>query len=573
MVSKLLKIALAHKLISATVAVSISLGGYFAGSAFFGGEGETRYILAAVRLETVSRTIVGSGQIVAGNQVDLKSKVSGEALYVRDIKNSQVWPGTIVVQLDNRDAERAVRDAEASLESAKLALERLKGSADLAVPKNQLQAEEDLKKAYDDGFNNVANVFLELPGVMSGLETILYGRNSSFGGGNQDNLDYYAGAILSFGEDEALVFKKAAAAKYQAARKSYDKNFTEYKSASRFWPEAAIESLIEATYETTKLVAESVKSANNLIQFYEDQLIKYDGVPAPIADTYLANLTSHTATTNKHLLNLLSVKNTIQNSRDAIANAGLDIRVQELAVRQKENALLDAQEKLADYYIRAPFTGMLAKINIKRLDSVGNGAAVATLINHQKEAEISLNEVDAALIKLGQKAKITFDAVEGLALDGVVSEMDILGTVSQGVVTYNISVTFETDDVRVKPGMSVSAAIVIEEKQNVLAVPNSAVKSRGNLRYVETSDAATSAGRNLAGIALEVPPREQIVTVGLSDDAFTEIVSGLSAGERVVVRTVVPASAKAPTSAPSIFGSPAGGNRAASGGGGVRFAR
>lgn len=70
----------------------------------------------------------------------------------------------------------------------------------------------------------------------------------------------------------ALRFKDDVYVKYRAAREAYDKNFTDYKSASRFSDQKTIEQLISQTYDTTKLIAEAVKSTNNLIQFYQDKL-------------------------------------------------------------------------------------------------------------------------------------------------------------------------------------------------------------------------------------------------------------------------------------------------------------
>ena len=63
-------------------------------------------------------------------------------------------------------------------------------------------------------------------------------------------------------------------------------------------------------------------------------------------------------------------------------------------------------------------------------------------------------------------------------MSGVVTEIDPIGAISQGVVTYDIKINFDVVDERVKPSMSVSAAIITDTKQNVLVVPNSAVKSK-----------------------------------------------------------------------------------------------
>jgi HlyD family secretion protein len=99
-----------------------------------------------------------------------------------------------------------------------------------------------------------------------------------------------------------------------------------------------------------------------------------------------------------------------------------------------------------------------------------------------------------------------------------------VGTVSQGVVTYTVKIGFDTQDDRVKTAMSVSAAIITDIKQDVLLVPNAAVKKSNNEQYVEILE------NNI--------PRYQAVEVGLSNDTMTEITSGLKEGDKVITQTI-----------------------------------
>ncbi len=223
-----------------------------------------------------------------------------------------------------------------------------------------------------------------------------------------------------------------------------------------------------------------------------------------------------------------------------------------LILKQKENALLDAKEKLADYSIRAPFDGIVSKVDIKKGDSASTGTAAATMITDQQIAQVSLNEVDAAKVKVGQKATLTFDAVDGLSITGEVFEVDTIGTVSQGVVSYNIKIGFDTQDARVKAGMSVSAAIIIDIKTDVLAVPNSAVKSQNNQNYVEIlnlSDQTTVAGASQ--VEAKTAPKQQAIEIGLANDTSTEIISGLKQGDNVVTQTISPTTTTSASSASS----------------------
>ena len=182
---KIIKKILERKILSGGIALLLAIGGYLGYGAIFNKDGVAQYALAQVQKGTLVVSIAGSGQVSVSNQVDIKPKVSGDVVYV-GVKNGQeVKAGTLIVQLDAGDAQKAVRDAEANLESAKLSLEKLKKPSDtlsllqaensLAQAKESKQkAEDDLKKAYEDGFNTISNAFLELPEVMTGLDNIFF---------------------------------------------------------------------------------------------------------------------------------------------------------------------------------------------------------------------------------------------------------------------------------------------------------------------------------------------------------------------------------------------------------------
>lgn len=528
---------------------------------------QTTYTLAKVTRGSLIKTVSGSGQVSASNQLDISPKASGEIIKLNIVKGQEVKNGDILAQLDAADIYKSLRDAEANLASAKLAMQKLQQPTDqlsllqaqnylTAAQESKQQAEDNLAKAYEDGFNNVANAFLDLPGVMSGLRDILFGNDINV---NQDNIDYYLDNTKYY-DESAKQYHDDADNTYQQARSLYDANFNTYKSLSRFSDTATIESLIEQTYNTTKNIAEAVKSANNLIQFYQDKLIERNIEPSPIAITHLNSLDGYTGTTNSHLLSLLGATNSLQTDKNSIISvqrsidekqeslaklkAGtdvLDLRSQELAVQQKQNAWADLREKLADYTIRAPFDGVIADVGAKKGDTASTATVLATLITKQSIAEISLNEVDAAQVQVGQKVTLTFDAVESLSISGLVAELDTLGTVSQGVVTYNVKLAFDTQDERVKPGMTVSASIITTFKPDVLLVDNVALKSTGDSYYVEMPNEiiAEDLLNSSSSVLLKNSLRQQSVEIGLSDDSVTEISSGLVEGDIFIKTSTV----------------------------------
>jgi len=341
---------------------------------------------------------------------------------------------------------------------------------------------------------------------------------------SQTNINYYSDAVKSY-DEKAVLYKDDAFNSYQTARKAYDQNFADYKTVSRFSDEAFVEKIVNQTYDATKLIAEAAKDASNLIQFYKDKLIERDLKPNVLADTHLSSLNNYTSKTNSHITSLLSVKDAVQDKKDAFINADFDLKSQELSVKQRENALQDAKEKLSDYFVRAPADGVAAKINFKKGDSVSGGAVATTFITKQRLAEISLNEVDIAKIKVAQKVTLTFDAIPELSISGEVAEIDAIGTVAQGVVSYVVKITFDTQDERVKPGMSVSAAIITDVKADALMAPVSAVKSQGQEQYAEVKNSNAA-------------PERVPVKTGVANDEFIEIISGIKEGDQVVIATI-----------------------------------
>lgn len=203
-----------------------------------------------------------------------------------------------------------------------------------------------------------------------------------------------------------------------------------------------------------------------------------------------------------------------------------DKRSQAITVEQKKNALSDARKNLSDYYIRAPFDGIVTGLAVSSGDSVSRSDVLASVITKNIQAKISLNEVDAARVKVGDTAELTFDALPELNVSGKVVKIDTIGALSQGVATYNSEISLNSQPELLKPGMNVSASIVTDVKEGTVIVPASAVKTESGKNYVEILR---------SGVAERKP-----VEVGASNDTQTEILNGLSAGDKVITQTINP---------------------------------
>jgi HlyD family secretion protein len=535
MFSKIFKQILRHKLLTGIILLLVIGSIYFGYQKLAGDKNTVRYATTAVEKGTLIVSVSGSGQVSALDQVDVKPKVSGEIVALYISKDQEVKAGSLIVELDSKDARQAIQDAEINLENANFTLEELE--------KSKEGAETDLVKTYEDVLNNISDTFNDLPAIMEKLEKMFL--ESSYGG-DQADIDYYRNLVGTY-TGQSFLTQEEKENYFIRLRDKYDEVRKEYLSITRLSPPETLENFLEKTYTIDKEIAELTRSSRDIVVSYKETLKNQSltpPIPASTTDTQLTDINNFTNSLTQQVTNLLLDIQTIDKCKETIESYERDIQSQQLSIEQEENALSDAKEKLADYSIRAPLDGVIAETDIKKGDSVSSATVLATLITHQKIAEITLNEVDVAKVKVGQKATLTFDALPDLSISGKVLEVDMIGTVSQGVVSYGVKIAFDTEEEKVKPGMSVTADIITDAKQDVLVLPNSAIKSQGNSYYVELVEASEEMKQqlltNTSGTILPTPPKSQPIEVGLSNDLSTEIVSGLKEGDIVVTSTITP---------------------------------
>ena len=521
----------------------IGIIGYWGYKKFFTPAVPTQYVTEAVVKGTVVESVTGSGQVSTLNQIDLKSKNSGTITYVGVKSGDVVKRGKVLFSLDTTSAQKAIRDAEINLQNAQLSLDKLK------IQNSNDNMSASSQKIYDDGFSAVSDTFLDLSTTISGINNIL----------SQQNLSDNAARTIS---EAALNYRQVAQVSYFKALDAINKNTKDFSSISRNSSNTDIENIINETYNTTLLLSGAIKDTKSFVDFMVANTI---GGKSSDFTSSQNSLSSYTTTTDGHLSSLSSVKTNIKNNIDTSSNNGLDMQASILSIEQRQNALQDAKDALADYYVSAPFDGTISSV-IAKVGDTASGT-LGTIITNQKLAIISLNEVDIAKINLGQKVTLTFDAIPDLTITGSVAEIDSVGTISQGVVSYNVKISFDVEDARVKPGMSVSATVIVNTAQDVIVVPNSAIKNQNGTSYVETFSAPLAPiAVGAQGSTSATSPQQTQVQTGLVDDTNTEITSGLKEGDIIVTKTITGSTAKTTTQAPSILGA-IGGNRGGAGGG------
>jgi hypothetical protein len=162
---------------------------------------------------------------------------------------------------------------------------------------------------------------------------------------------------------------------------------------------------------------------------------------------------------------------------------------------------------------------------------------------------VAFSESDISKVHDGQPATVTLDALSGVQLASHVSSIALVGTTSSSVVSYDATLALDQNDSRVKPGMSASASVVTGEASGV-TVPNAAVTGSGSLGTV-----------TLQKNGKEVT---QQVVIGLRGDSRTQVISGVSADDQLVITITLP-----PLSSTSSSGSSGSGTLGGGGLGGL----
>ena len=251
-----------------------------------------------------------------------------------------------------------------------------------------------------------------------------------------------------------------------------------------------------------------------------------------------------------------------QNDVDvAITNAqGADaqVNVAMAQVKQAEAALNAAELDLKYTTIRSPVNGIVVARNIEVGQTVAASFATPNLFLialdlTKMQVDTNVSESDIGGITEGKEATFTVDAYPGVPFSGTIRQVRLAPINVQNVVTYNVVVAVDNKDLRLKPGMTANVSIVVAQKDNVIKVPNSALRfvpprtDQGSARLSEGKPAKGEGGVGTVpvnGMAVRTIWKQAengeltpvVVQTGISDGSATELVSdAVAEGDQVIV--------------------------------------
>jgi RND family efflux transporter MFP subunit len=263
-------------------------------------------------------------------------------------------------------------------------------------------------------------------------------------------------------------------------------------------------------------------------------------------------------------INLKNAKLALEKAEEDDNADPLDIDMKELQVTLAEGNLEDAEEALeeatnASPEVTAPFDGFITNVNVRGGDEVKKGTVAATIADPDEfEVDILVSEMDISEVEKGGRATVQADAISGITFPAEVTYIAPTATIQSGVVNYKVTVevgslsdiaqglpsgmtppegftlpagwgnssvtqavgTFEA--IQLRDGLTVTVNIIVDQRTNVLVVPNGAITSLGGRSYVEV-------------LSPDGTIETRAIRTGITDYVNTEVTDGLNEGEKVIV--------------------------------------
>lgn len=423
--------------------------------------------------------VSAAGTVKWSRAVNVRPTVSGtvKALYIK--VGDRVRQGQVLMRLDEAELRDRVAQAREALRAAEEKLAKSKSDHRLAPA--QLQAQVESARAA------LASAEQKLTALRQGPKP--------------EEIDQLKSAV-----NQAAVNRDNALADFQRMKELY-----------------AAQAITKQQYEAAEA---KYLTAEEALTQAQKKLAAQTLPPDP------GEVTAAEAAVAQAKANLELAK---QNLAEGVGND--QVTAAQSSLVQAQVAYKQAQEDLAAAIIKAPLSGVVMELAYESTaaknsasnaasplsvgDAIGPESGWITIADPSLvEVHVPVDETDIAKVKVGLPARVTADALEGETFQGRVTNIAPSGVLSDGVVTFDVTVVVSDPKGLLKGGMTTTADIVVVHLPNVLVLPREAVTERRGHPVVQV--AATG-------------NRFRRVETGFATDTQVQIVSGVSEGETVLI--------------------------------------
>jgi multidrug efflux pump subunit AcrA (membrane-fusion protein) len=488
----------------------------------------------------VTSSVSASGTVISPGDVGVSPSVNGQLTSIHVKVGDRVSAGEVLAELDHTSLKNAMNSASAALKTTQIQLQQSQTAIQTAkdnATNNAVSYQEAVnsaRRALDEATANIELKKKTYQLTLDGAQAVLNQAKSVY----SSYADFYgpSGITLSWCESLNTINSNCT---------TLISDYNAFQSAQKSYDSAVANQAISVAADSSNLVnlntAWTSALATQRVGIAKDQLA---------------------VTTAQQNFEIAKAQQGVNTDSPAL----VDLHV-------AQSALELAQKNYEASFIKAPVSGTVASISA----TVGQNAPTASsstvgsvsgfiVLTDVSSLQVSagFSESDAAKLVAGQNVNYTFAALPNLSATGKLLSIDLLPTTTSGATSYKATFAITEKVPTLKPGMTATVTVTTGAAINVLQVASQAVTIRGSGASVNVI--TTVAGK-------EVITRTPVV-VGLQGDSADQIISGIQAGTKVVLRSV---SASVGTNGFPSVGIPAGlggaGLGGAAGGGGGRGGR
>ncbi|NQT18914.1 MAG: HlyD family efflux transporter periplasmic adaptor subunit, partial [Planctomycetes bacterium] len=471
----------------------------------------------AAEIRDLKITVSESGTVKPLKQLEIKCEVEGrdttvlrlipEGVFIteEDINEEDPTKSLVLVELDSADIRDKITQHEITFQSAEASYTQAKESYDIQLNQNESNITSgELKTKFNrmdlDKYlgAELAEVFVQQPTAFTGLIS-----DERLGGQAMQEYRKLQNSITLANEEVTR-----ADTRLDSTQRLYDKDFV------------ALTELDADKLARTRKVIEQEQALTALDIFLKYEFPKQ--VEQKLADHHEA---------------IKELERTKARARSEMAKSKAELKNREAAYRIQKERHERLQEQLAACIIRATQPGLVVygtsgnrwnpRPPLEEGQTVHQHQVLINIPNSsQMTAQIKVHEASINDVELGQKAVITFDAFPDLALNGTVHKKAMLPDpqhrwLNPDLKVYSTDIIIDGESKLLKPGLSATVEILIDELHDVLVVPIQTVvpEGEGQVCYMLNN------GR----------PEKQLVEIGRAGNEFIEIKSGLLAGDQVML--------------------------------------
>jgi len=475
-----------------------------------------------VTRENVVEAVTSPGTVKAAESIDLGFERGGRISSVNAQEGDTVTAGEVIATVDSSDVYAQYSSAKAALAGAQATYASL---ASGARPEVVALDETAISNAQTTSAADDQSVRSTLQDAYNKSDDAVHNQVDQFminGRGQNPTLNFNVNdqqLTLSIQNDRVTV--EAALNKWQSDLASVQTDSGPSLDADVIEGKADLTVITNFLTEVGTAV-NSMTPTNN------------PNIPTATQATYKADITQARSNISTDLSALISAETARANAEAALTKTNQQLTLDQAGATPDQlaaqQALVDAAQSTVNLYaaelgqavITAPINGVITVQNA-HVGAIASPGVTEVSMNStsQFQVESFLSETDIAKVKVGDTASVTLDSYPGMSpLAAAVIAVDPAATVTNGISAYKTTLQFAQNDDRVKAGLTASVSINAGSASSTLVVPQSAIITQGDSKYVL---------KQVNNISVLTP-----VQVGISDPSgVVEIISGLNEGDRV----------------------------------------